>query len=216
MPEYPQASKSVNSLKHTIKLYTGILSNKLFIAYVSLFALLAYGQWCFLTVAPFFYANKMQLSEDKIGFYISLSALFFILGASLTTQLVQRFGVDKLLHTAIKLPVLSGITLLVFYFLDIVHPALIAITFGCYLFNIALLWGICTSRALQCYEHQRGAASAIRSLLMISFFASGSSLGTLINSEELLGISVVLILFSIGSIMLYAAVILKNQALSEA
>lgn len=211
LPENRLKTQKNNSTRQAIKQYTNILRNKLFVSYVSLFALLACGQWCFLTMVPFLYKNIMHLSADKVGLLMALSASFFILGATLASRLLNRLGIDKLLSIGTKLSTLSGLILLGFHLFSIYNPILISLAFGFYLFCASLLWGASSSRALQCYEEQRGAASSVRSLLMIGFFAAGSYLGTLIRNDSLLDVSIVLIIISISSIVLHFATVLENQ-----
>ncbi|MGQ3890786.1 multidrug effflux MFS transporter [Legionella sp. CNM-4043-24] len=205
-----------NSTSQTIKQYADIMKNKLFVSYVSLFALLACGQWCFLTMSPFLYKNIMHLSADKIGLLMTLSASFFILGTGLASRLLNRLGVDKLLGMGTKLSMLSGLMLLGFHLFGIYNPILISLTFGFYLFCASLLWGASSSRALQCYEEQRGAASAVRSMLMIVFFAAGSYLGSLIRNDSLLDVSIVLITISISSIFLSFTTVPENHKVNIA
>lgn len=211
LPENRFTIKKNNPTKEAIRQYTNILGNKLFVSYVSLFALLACGQWCFLTIAPFLYKNIMHLSADKVGLLMALSASFFILGATLASRLLNRLGIDKLLGMGTKLSALSGLLLLVFHLFGIYNPILISLAFGFYLFCASLLWGASSSRALQCYEEARGAASSVRSLLMIVFFASGSYLGTLIRNDSLLDVSIVLIILSASSIALHLSTVLENK-----
>ena len=189
LPENRLTTRKINTTRQAIKQYRRILRNKLFVSYVSLFALLACGQWCFLTMVPFLYINIMHLSADKVGLLMALSASFFILGATLASRLLNRLGVDRLLGIGTKLSILSGLTLLGFHLFGIYNPILISLAFGFYLFCASLLWGASSSRALQCYEEQRGAASSVRSLLMIGFFAVGSYLGILIRNDSLLDVS---------------------------
>jgi predicted MFS family arabinose efflux permease len=211
LPENRFTTKKINPIREAIKQYTSMLRNKLFVGYVSLFALLACGQWCFLTMVPFLYGNIMQLSADKVGLLMAFSASFFIFGASLASRLLNRLGVDRLLGIGTKLSTLSGLTLLGFHLFGIYNPILISLAFGFYLFCASLLWGASSSRALQCYEEQRGAASSVRSLLMIGFFATGSYLGTVIRNDSLLDVSIVLILSSIGSVVLHFTTVLENH-----
>lgn len=205
------STKNLNPIKSAMNQYTKILTNKLFVSYVSLFALLACGQWCFLTMAPFLYENIMHLSADKVGFLMALSASFFIIGTALASLLLNKLGVDKLLGIGTKLSILSGVILLGFHLFSLYNPIFTSLAFGFYLFCASLLWGASSSRALQCYKEQRGAASSIRSLLMIAFFAAGSCLGTLIRNDNLLDISIVLIILSISSIAVHFSIMLENR-----
>lgn len=215
LPENRPTTK-IPSASHAIKQYSKIIRNRVFVSYVSLFALLACGQWCFLTIAPFLYKKTMQLSADTIGIFMSLSTTFFIIGASLASRLLTRFGTDGVLSMSTKLSILSGVMLLGLHVFELYNPLLISVSFGFYLFCGSLLWGASSSRALQCFEESRGAASSIRSLLMICFFSAGSYLGTLISNDSLLDISIILILLSISSFVLHFTIVVGNSRMNTA
>jgi MFS family permease len=153
----------------------------------------------------------MHLSADKVGLLMALSASFFIFGATLASRLLNRLGVDGLLGIGTKLSTFSSLMLLGLHLLDVYNPILISLAFGFYLFCASLLWGASTSRALQCYAEHRGAASSVRSLIMIGFFVIGSYLGTLIRNDTLLDVSIVLIIFSLGWVILHFTTVLQNS-----
>jgi predicted MFS family arabinose efflux permease len=190
--------------------YSSIIRNKTFLSYVSMFALLSCGEWCFMTTVPLLYKNTLHLNAEKIGFLMSLSAGFYILGTLLTNQLLKKISIDAVLRLGIKLSTAASILLLYFHWTDHYQALFISVTFGIYLLGASLLWGPTTSRALQCYETNRGAASAVRSLLLIGFFTLGSYLGTLIESN-LLHLSIVMIFVSLASAKVYYSKPLANQ-----
>lgn len=152
-----------------------MIKDKLFCSYISLFALLACGQWCFLTVAPVLYKNNLGLDCDKISYLMSFSALFFIWDTTIANRIINRTGIDLLLSSGTKLSAVASLILLSLHLANAFNGLLVSIIFGMYLFGAALLWGSTSSRALQRYETDRGSASAIRSLLIIASFAVGSS-----------------------------------------
>ena len=185
--------------KNAIQVYAQIISNKMFTSWVYIFALLACGQWCFITMIPFLYRNKMGLNPQEIGGFMTLSALFFIIGTLSVNKILKYISVDSLIKLGIRISTAGSFALLFLHLFNLYYPVLIALGFGIYLFGASLLWGSTSSRALQCFKESLGSASAIRSLLMISFFVLGSCIGTFINDKNLLLVSILLIICSISS-----------------
>ena len=154
---------------------------------------------CFLTIAPFLYKNTLHLSEDKIGLLMAISSSFYIIGGMCSPALLTRLGINTFLGVASSFSILGGLLLLGIHFMELYNALLITAAFGLYIFFTSLVWGASTSKALQCFDEQRGSASAIRSLLIIGFFTTGSYIGSLINNDNLVDISIVLIVVSVLS-----------------
>jgi MFS family permease len=188
---------------NVFKTYSEIIRNKVFVSYIWIFGLLSCGEWCFLTVAPFFYKNTLGLNVETIGFMMSISTGFYVIGTLIANHLLKRMSIDVLLRLGNKISLIASILFLMFYLFAYYNALLITLAFGLYVLGASILWGITSSRALQCYEMNRGAASAIRSLMLISSFTIGSFIGTLIDNSDLLQVSLVLIGFSLASARLY-------------
>lgn len=199
LPKHENNIKQRQDNKNAIQVYVQIIRNKIFTSWVSLFALLACGQWCFITIAPFLYRNKMGLNPQAIGGFMTLSALFFIVGTLNANKFLKHISVDNLIKLGIRVSTMGSLVLLFLHLFNIYYPILISLAFGLYLFGASLLWGSTSSRALQCFKESLGSASAIRSLLMISFFVLGSCIGTLTNDKDLLFVSIFLVICSISS-----------------
>jgi predicted MFS family arabinose efflux permease len=199
LPKHENNIRQRQDNKNAIQVYVQIISNKMFTSWVSLFALLACGQWCFITIAPFLYRNKMGLNPQAIGGFMTLSALFFILGTLNVNKFLKHMSVNSLIKLGIRVSTMGSLVLFFLHLFDIYYPILISLAFGIYLFGASLLWGSTSSRALQCFKETLGSASAIRSLLMISFFVLGSCIGALINDKDLLFVSIFLAICSISS-----------------
>ena len=84
--------KFIKDNKNAIQVYAQIISNKMFTSWVYIFAFLACGQWCFITMISFLYRNKMGLNPQEIGGFMTLSALFFIMG-TLTANKILKYQV---------------------------------------------------------------------------------------------------------------------------
>lgn len=189
--------------KNVFQIYAQIISNKIFTSWISIFAFLACGQWCFITIIPFFYKDELGLTSATIGALMTLSSMCFIMGTFSVNKILKYISVDTLIRLGTKISILGGIGLLLLYLFNSYSPIIISLSFGIYLLGASLLWGSTSSKALQCFKESLGSASAVRSLLLFSFFALGSYLGTFISSKNLLFVSILLIFCSITSAFIH-------------
>jgi len=214
----PKASHSspANSpdFKMRLTIYFRIIKNKTFISYIALFGLLNCGEWCFLTVAPFYYANK-NIPADSMGYLLMFTFMGFFLGSLLASKLFKLLGIDKTINIGIQLALVSSVALLAgefFHWSE--HQLFNALDMGLYISSSALLWGGTTSRALQCFEAHRGAASAIRSLLLLCFTSFGTYCGRLISHANLYHIGFFLFFMALSALIVFNNKELKAERLS--
>lgn len=203
LPEEKNKIKQKKMDKNVFQVYAQIISNKIFTSWIYIFAFLACGQWCFITIIPFFYKNELGLTAPTIGALMTFSSMFFITGTFSVNKILRYISVDMLIRLGTKISILGSIGLLLLHLFNCYSSILISLSFGIYLLGASLLWGSTSSKALQCFKESLGSASAVRSLLLISFFALGSYLGTFISSKNLLFISILLIICSITSVFIH-------------
>nr|WP_233586477.1 MFS transporter [Legionella sp. km772] len=190
-------------LKTRFATYKKIIRNKTFISYIALFGLLNCGEWCFLTVAPFFYASK-HIPTNSMGVLLMFSSMGFVFGSLLASRLFRLLGIDKTIHCGIQLALFSSSLLLMGdYFHWNTHQLYNALTIGLYISSSALLWGGTTSRALQCFEECRGAASAIRSLILLCFSSFGTYFGRLLPHNDLLATGFFLFFMALCALIVF-------------
>ena len=203
LPKEKNKIKQKKIDKNVFQIYAQIISNKIFTSWIYIFAFLACGQWCFITITPFFYKDELGLAPSIIGALMTLSSMFFITGAFSVNKILRYISVDTLIRFGTKISILGGIGLLLLHLFNCYSPILISLSFGIYLLGASLLWGSTSSKALQCFKESLGSASAVRSLFLISFFALGSYLGTFISSKNLLFVSILLIICAITSAFIH-------------
>lgn len=212
-----KAPKPMNtpSFKSRISIYGLILKNKTFISYIALFGLLNCGEWCFITMAPFYYAHK-NISPDHMGLLLMTTSAGFVFGSLLASCLFKRLGVDKTIHIAIQLALISSLLLLGGEYLQWnTYPLFNAIILGIYILSSALLWGGTTSRALQCFDDYRGSASAVRSLILLCFAALGTFSGRLVSHEHIYHVGFFLFFMALCTLIVFHNKELKEERLAE-
>jgi Bcr/CflA subfamily drug resistance transporter len=183
---------------HFFKNYVVILKNKLFLSYICFFALLSCGQWCYLTIVPFYFENSLHLSPNVFGIYLSGSVLFYIFGQLLMPFFLKKLGANKTIRIGILFAFMGSFGLLCVSLFAPTFPLAIILTVGIYFFGIAVTWGPSTSRALQCFDDMRGAASAVRGLLIFVSFGLGGFMGSLLDDSSLMPLACFLLLMALG------------------
>jgi len=192
----PLRSEKVFS-RSTLIVYGRILKDIPFVCYISLFGILTCGQWCFLTVIPFYFENTLGLSPDVFGLYISGSSSAFIIGTLITPSLLKKIGAEKTMILGAILPLLGTTFLLLSSALLTPSPLLITVSFGTYCLGTAIIWGPSTSRALQLFPDIRGSSSAVRSIIISGSFAIGGLSGSLMNDSSIFPLSFFLLAMAI-------------------
>lgn len=186
------------SFLKTLKKYTRIVTDKHFLFYISFFALLNSGTYCYLTIIPFYFENSLYLSPNVFGLYLSASASFYILGMLVTPMLLKQRKVNKTISLGITFTLIGSGLLLCVNFLAPTFPLLIVASMGLYFFGTAVIWGPSTSRALQRFEDIRGAASGVRSLILTASFVLGGLAGSILDDSSLLPLSLFLLAMAFG------------------
>ncbi len=190
-------TKKLSPLK-TLKIYSRIITDKHFLFYISFFSLLSCGEWCYLILIPFYFENSLHLSPNVFGLYLSGSASFYVLGALLTPLILSWLGTNRTLAVGITLSLTGSSLLLCISLLAPTSPLLIVLAVGLYFFGTSVIWAPSVSRALQRFENIRGAASAVRSFLVVASYALGGLVGSFLNDSSLVPLSLFLLTMAIG------------------
>lgn len=190
-------SKKEHHVRDFFGAYGIVLKNPRFLAYVILYAILCCGEWAYLTVSPFYFQETLQVGPEEYGFYMSISALFCIMGTTFSAIISKWIQVRKLIWVGLIIAMTSSFAVFVIHITGFKLPIVLSLSFGFFLFGLCIIWGNATSRALQSAPGFKGTASAVRSLLMNGFYAAGGFLGSIINDTSLLPISLILITSSL-------------------
>lgn len=206
--------KIIPKLRERLGIYGHIIRNKTFISYIALFGLLNSGEWCFLTMSPFYYAHK-HISPDHIGILLMITSMGFMLGSLLASQMIKRFSVDKIISIGIQLALISSLMLIMGEYFGWNNQQIFnAIDLSIYILSSALLWGGTTSRALQCFDEYRGSASAVRSLILLCFGSLGTYSGQLVSHESLYHVGLFLFFMALIALIVFNNKELKAERMT--
>ncbi len=191
----PVKTKAILSIRSILKNYRFVLSNRIFLANVTLFSVLLCGEWCYLTIIPFYFENVCLFSPEHSGVLISLIASSYILGSIFTPKIIRLVGTKKTLKLGIYICLLGPMILIAVAMLGYKFEVPIVIAMGIYIFGSSLLWVPTTSNCLRPFTTQKVTASSLRSLLFSGCIALGSLFGSILNASTLLPMA----LFLLGS-----------------
>lgn len=172
--------------------YRRILTNKMFLAYVLIFAWLCAGEWVYLTIAPFYFVDTLGFSPKIFGFLLSGLGLSYVVGTMTAPLLIDRVGMDKTILIGLGLSLAGSLDLLATYFFFPRSAVWISSSVILYFIGMSFAFGPVTSKALQQFGDARASASAVRSLTITTACALGGFAGSYFEDATLLPLSLAL------------------------
>ena len=199
----PIKKKKLLSIRETLFNYRTILTHRVFLGSVMIFAFLSAGEWCFITLGPFYFANVLDLTPDVFGIYFTMIGSGYILGTLLTPRIMDRVGLENTIVVGVLIAICGCGVLAISLLLSLTGAFFVCLAIGLYFLGASLTWGPSTSRALQCFDHIRGAASAVRGIILNSAAALGGLAGSRLDYQTLLPLLCLLLLTAIGAIVMF-------------
>lgn len=199
----PIEKKKLLSLTMTFRNYGSILSHRIFLYSVLVFAFLSAGEWCFITMGPFYFANVLNLSPEVFGFYLTLIASGYIVGTLLTPRVMDYVGLENTILVGVVTAIAGCALLGIGILFSLTTELLVCCAIGLFFIGSSMIWGPSTSRALQCFDHIRGSASAVRSIILSTAAVLGGLVGSHIDYTTLTPLLVFLILMSAGAVVAF-------------
>jgi len=181
--------RSELSIKKIVLTYSNLLRHKPFITYAILFPLFFAGEWCYLTIMPFYLQKAMHLTADQCGYFIGAIASTYIFATALSSPSITRFGVDWTIRFGIILSFSAGLLQAVIFLTLPNELMLIALAQVLYFIGGTFLFGPSSSKALQSVDMARGTAAAIRSMMVFLFASIGSFVGSFVADITLIPIA---------------------------
>ena len=128
------------------------------------------------------------------------------MGSILTPTILSWLGTLKTLAFGIFLCLIGSLLLVGISLFAPTFPLLIVLAIGLYFFGTAIIWGPSISRALQCFEGARGAASAVRSFLITTAAVLGGILGSLLDDSSIVPLSFFMLIMAMGCLVIFQKV----------
>ena len=157
----------------------------------------------FSDLGPFYFGNALHLTPDVFGIYISASGFGYLLGTFITPRVMAWVGLDKTMLGGLWIALIGCGLLVMSIFFTIFTAVLVCFAMGIYFLGASLTWGTSTSKALQCFAHIRGAASAVRGIILTSAAALGGLVGSRLDYSTLMPLVLFLLLMVAGAIVMF-------------
>ena len=156
------------------------------------------GEFCCLTVLPFYFEETLQLSPDVFGLYLSGAISLSLIGTFLSDRSVKIIGMTQTIGVGLVCSFAASVGLFLTMVFLPTSPLSIMASIAMYCLGSSMIWGPSSSRALQCFEDKRGAASAVRALLIVGMSALGGFAGSFLDASTLMPLSLFLLALTVG------------------
>lgn len=160
LPETVSGERSTMQPRQIAARYMQLLSNKLFVIYALMLALLLGLIFSFIIEAPFIIIDLYGVPTQHFGFYQMLIVSAYVVGGLLTTWLVGRITSERLLFFSILCMVAGIVILGAREFAPAAGLASFLIGMSVLLFALAPLWAVLPARAMSVANTGAGTASA--------------------------------------------------------
>lgn len=149
-------------LSYITSTYKQFFKHQLFIGTAAATFLTFGGFFSWLIVSPVLLIHVAKLNPVTYGWMIFLgSAVVFALGGQINGKLVKKLGVKKLLRFGWSCTVLSGLLLLLGYWILGIHVWSIYLAFLIFYFGTAFIWSNANATALTPFGKTAGYAGAL-------------------------------------------------------
>lgn len=138
------------------------------------------GIFAFVSNSAFTLVSGLGVSPGAFALLFALVMVGQIAGAWLSSRLVMRAGMQRLLRAGIYLALASGAAAAAAAWAGLAHPAAVVVPFMAFLFGTALIIPNATALALQPFPRAAGAAS---SLMGAAQFAVGAAVSALLGAS---------------------------------
>ena len=203
LPETNQHRTGKIKVKKIKESYRRLLSNSMFVAFISIIAL-NYGILVgFATISPFLFQNRLHFSSSAFGWLFCFYALGYVIGAISNAKLVHTFHLGRLLYYGIIISVLGSFLMLffalfnIFTYWSVLAPGIIFAIGGGFVFTNGRTGALTTFRDI--------AATAGGLIGLFQVFGSflSSSVAAIIPSKTALPLSIQLCILSTAMLVLY-------------
>src|SRR4051794_10237838 len=183
--------------------YVGLIADRRFLIPAATVSLIMGGLFAMFSTAPRVLIEGMQFTPIQLGLFFAGTVLIVFAAGMLATKLAPRFGLDRSIQLGLLLAGTGSIAiLLVSMFNPTFLPFLAAMSV--FLLGMGIVNPLGTAQALSPFGDKAGAASALVGFWQMMTAAIGVWLAATISHEALFALGIVLTVFSLAAVGLYA------------
>lgn len=212
LPAEIEQPKPVN-WRESVQVYVFVLRSKKFYRYGMINALLVSGEWCALTVLPFYFIRVVGLSAAEYGYYLGAMLLCYGAGSYLSNKVIDLKGYDVTLMWALGIAFVAGVGIVATHFFAPENPEMIAVAIGIYLMGQGKSFAPSITKTLESFGSIRASASSVRSSMNAFFSVVGTAMAGLFSDLTLLPLALYLLSLPVLGLLIFKG--LKNGKVEE-
>ncbi|WP_291843490.1 multidrug effflux MFS transporter [Bradyrhizobium sp.] len=183
--------------------YVGLIADRRFVVPAATVSLIMGGLFSTFAAAPRVMIEAMGFTPIQLGLLFAGTVLIVFASGMLATRLAPRYGLDRSIRGGLFAAAAGGIAmLLVSLYSSTFLPYLAAMSL--FLLGMGIVNPLGTAQALSPFGDRAGAASALVGFSQMMAAAIGVWLSATISPDALFALGVVLTLFSLVAVGLYA------------
>lgn len=157
----PASRRDDWSWGHVGQAYFNLLSQRRFLGYSVVHALILCGLWIEYAGLPFIFIEQFSVSASAYGFYCALGVSFMILGTIANHRWVMRYTLTRLIFAGFLVAAAGHALLLLMVLGAVTNPWLLQLALGVKSFGCALVFSNAMNRALHALPGQGGVGTAV-------------------------------------------------------
>lgn len=194
-----------STLSQILKTYGNILSNRRFLRYGMMNSILISGEWCYLTILPFYFIQVIEVSAPVYGYYLGAMLVSYAIGSYLASRFIETIGHDKTLKLAFMTSIAGGVGLLITHLFFPKSPEAVSICIAMYLIGQGLSFTPSITKTLESFDRIRASASSVRSSMNALFAMLGTLAASFFNDFTLVPLGVYIIVLPLVGLVLFRA-----------
>ena len=154
--------------------YARLLRSRVFMGYLLVAAFSSSGLFAFIAGSSFVFVSVLGTGEEGFGLLFGTVMLGNIVGATISSRVVARLGIDRVLHFSTWLMLGAGMALALLAWARVGHP--LAVVAPMFLFMVAFMTTMpqATAGGLTPFPEIAGSASALLSFCQLGVAATAA------------------------------------------
>ena len=145
--------------------YRKLLRSRRFVGYMLVAAFTQAGLFAFLAGSAFVFVTVMGQGEQGFGLLFGTVMLGNIIGATIGSRLVRRWGIDTMIRRASRLLIVAGLAVAALAWAGVAHPMAVVVPMFFYMMALMTTMPQATAGALTPFPEIAGAASSLLSFV---------------------------------------------------
>jgi MFS transporter, DHA1 family, multidrug resistance protein len=183
--------------------YIGLIADRRFVVPAATVSLIMGGLFSVFSAAPRILIEAMHFTPIQLGLFFAGTVLIVFAAGMLATKLAPRYGLDRSIRGGLLAAATGGFAMLL---VSLYSPGFLPFlaAMSVFLLGMGIVNPLGTAQALSPFGEKAGAASALVGFWQMMAAAIGVWLAATISHEALFALGVVLTVFSLVAVGLYA------------